>query len=301
MNGVFTLWSAPKRERSPEFSPLDLLLLTLSVREWQRWNGRAILYCDRWYADCLDRIGLLGLWDEVDSTTIEDASALDVDATTFWTAGRLLALADAAVPFVSLDCDLITWRGLAEDCLPGEIMVTHWESTEQSPWYPSPGELHRPVAYRFDARRDWSLRAANVSLAYFGSDAVRQAYVEEALRFMVGNPGRPRPELGVAPELLFAEQRLLPLIAGEHGVPVRALVNATWAPGQDRFIRHDQAPVWEPLRVTGQHAGITHAWFYKARLQQHDPRRLRLRGELARRLQANYPDVADILARQPVS
>jgi hypothetical protein len=301
VDGIFSLWSEPRPGRSPELSRLELVLLSLSVLEWRRWNGRAFLFCDHRYARYLERLKLIGLWDGVNEETIEYANSLDVNPQLFWTTGRLIAIANATIPFTSIDCDLIAWRTITTELAASEITFTHWESTEVSPWYPQPKDLNMPDAYHIDVWRDWSLKAANVSLAYFGSGVARDAYVNEALRFTVSNAAHPRAKLGILPELLFAEQRLLPLIAAELGIAARPVIDATWVPALGRFVEDDpRFGAWDPLRVVDQGTGITHAWFYKKLMATRRRRRLRFFSELTDRLRSDHPGTAEILGREGI-
>jgi hypothetical protein len=300
VDGIYTLWAQPRPDARAELTRLELLLLVLSVLEWRRWNGPATLYCDQAYARYLDRIGLIDLWDRVDDGVLSSAIERDDDQVgSFWTIGRTLAIATADVPFASVDCDLIAWRSLADTISGDGIAFTHWESTEVSPWYPHPGTLHTPESYDLDLRRDWTRRAANVSLAYFGSAAVRDAYVTEVLRFGLGNPAEVPNGLDVAPELLFADQRLLPVIAAEFGVPAVPVVDAVWSPRFDRFVQHDpRFGPWDPLAVADQPTGITHAWFHKNLLEPHDPRLIKLGDELTAKLWSDHTAVATALKAQ---
>jgi hypothetical protein len=290
MDGIYTLWSAPRPPGRPDLPPLELLLLTTSVLQWRRWNGRALLYCDDEYARYLDRLGLLPLWDEVDTETIAVAGELGANPRVFFTLGRTVALKARPVPFVALDCDLVVWRSLSGDLVPGEIAFTHWESTSPSYFYPPPSTLRRPPGHRITLRRNWALNAANVSLTYFGDETVRDIYVAEVVRFAAGNPREPHPYNDPTPELLYAEQRLLPVIAHEQNVPVRTLVSGVSTGGP-------MVGDWDPLAVADQPAGLTHGWWYKKWMPLDDPRRIRLTLELTRALEADFPPAADHLAR----
>ena len=290
MDGIHTLWSAPRPSGQPDLPALELLLLANSVLQWQRWNGRALLYCDGVYARYLDRLGLLALWDSVDTATIALASRLQADPRVFFPLGRTVAMMATPVPFVTLDCDLVVWRSLAGELLPGEIAFTHWESTRPSFWYPPPHLLCRPPGYQLDLSRNWALNAANVSVTYFGSDEVRDAYTSELIRFAAGNPRLPFPDGGATPELLFAEQRLLPVIAHEHNVPVRTLIDGVSQGGP-------MVGDWDPQGVADQPVGLTHGWYFKKSLPPGHPRRIRMMRELTDALLASSPAVAGQLTR----
>ena len=290
MDGIYTLWSAPRPPGKPDLSRLELLLLTASVLQWRRLNGRALLYCDEPYAHYLDRLGLLRLWDGIDARTIDLACKLEANPRVFFPLGRTVAIMARPVPFVALDCDLVVWRSLADDLVPGEIAFTHWESTRPSYWYPPPQYLCRPPGYAIDPGRNWALNAANVSLTYFGNQQVRDAYAREVIRFAAGNPRVPEQDSGTTPELLFAEQRLLPVIAEELSVPVRTLVTGV----SDGSARVGD---WDPLAVGDQPAGLTHGWWYKKFMTQDDPRRVRMIRELTIALANDFPEAAEHLTR----
>ena len=231
--------------------------------------------------------------------TIEVAGQLGANPRAFFSLGRTVAIRERPVPFVALDCDLVVWRSLSGELAPGEIAFTHWESTRPSRWYPPPRVLCRPPGYEIDLSRNWALNAANVSLTYFGDEAVRDAYTDEVLRFSAGNPRQPDPRNDPTPELLFAEQRLLPVIAQERRVRVRTLVSGVPAGGP-------KVGTWDPLAVADQPAGLTHGWWYKRWLAVDDPRRIRLILELTRALAADFPPAVEHLARvgvitEPVS
>lgn len=293
MDGIYTLWSRPSRRAHVGLTRLEKLLLAVSALQWSALHGRAVLYCDTPYAHYLDKAGLLGLFDEINTATLDAADTVSVDPTAFWSFGRILALRDATVPFFSVDCDLIVWRNLTNTIEPGQIIVTHWESTEPSPWYPEPRELATPPGYVWNKWAGTRRRAANVSLLYVGDENFRDRYVNEVLRFAIDNPALPRPDLGVAPELLFADQRLLPLVAQSEGLTVNPAIRAVWSPALDRFIVHDpRFGQWDPLSISDQRPGITHAWFYKRLLPATDPRRHLLVSSLSDLLHAARPDIA---------
>ncbi|WP_216892468.1 hypothetical protein [Nocardia alni] len=256
-----------------------------------------MLYCDEPYARYLEQLGLIDLWDNVDVQLFTSMRSLDVDPKAYFSLARILAVGAARIPFTSLDCDLIVWRSLAQEFDPQGIAFTHWESTWPSTWYPPLDELRTPDAYTLDPGRDWTLNAANVSLLHFGDKAtrVRDAYVEEATRFIVGNPGRTHHEVGLARELLFAEQRILPVIAREHGITPTPIINAVHSPRAGEFITHDpRYGEWNNLHIVRQPTGITHLWYHKA--WREDPRLHAVEYILATKLKSDHPKAADMLA-----
>jgi len=296
--GVFALWSAPRGTERPELSRLELLALCTSVAEWRRHSGPAMLYCDEPYARYLESLGLIGLWDNVDVSLFASMGSLDVDPAAYFSLARIHAVGAARIPFASIDCDLIVWRSLAREFETQGVVFTHWESTWPSVWYPPPHELRTPDGYTLDPRRNWTLNAANSSVLYFGAEAarVRDAYVEEATRFIVGNPGRSHYEVGLARELLFAEQRLIPVIAREHGLRPTPIINAVHSPLAGEFVTNDpRYGVWNNLHILNQPTGITHLWYHKR--WRGDLRLLGVERILTARLKSDHPHVADMVYR----
>lgn len=298
MKGVHTLWSGPRAGVKVGLSQLEILLLASSVAEWRRWHGPAVLYCDGPFERYLEQIDLLELWDHIDLQTLNEPTPPEIDASTFWTYGRLLAISDVTPPFVSIDCDLVMWRNFKPTFAESDITFTHWEATNDSPWYPPTAHLSLPSSYRIDPSRDWTLRASNVSSAHFGERTarLRDRYVDEFLRVATNSSARSRPELGVAPELLFAEQRLLPILAAEEELTSRPLIDTTWSPRHDRFLADDshQNP-WNPLAVAEQPTGITHAWFHKRFMKSGDGVHDQMVLELSTCLVEEHPRIAERL------
>jgi len=256
-----------------------------------------MLYCDETYARYLERLGLIGLWDDVDVQLFSSMGSLDVDPESYFSLGCIRAIGAARIPFVSIDCDLIVWRSLAREFESEGVAFTHWESTWPSMWYPQVHELRTPDGYTLDPRRDWTRNAANTSMLYFGAQAtkVRDAYVEEATRFVVGNPGRAHYLGGITPELLFAEQRLLPVVARENGLTPAPIINAVHSPRAGEFITHDaRYGEWNNLHIINQPAGITHLWYHKQWADNF--RLLGVERILTVKLKSDHPQVADMLA-----
>jgi hypothetical protein len=112
------------------------------------------------------------------------------------------------------------------------------------------------------------------------------------MRFAAGNPREPDPHNDATPELLFAEQRLLPVIAYEQRAKIRTLVHGISGNGAGTRVGD-----WDCLGVADQPSGITHGWWFKKWMAADDPRRIRLTSELIHVLRTEFPDVAEHFAR----
>ena len=281
------------------FSDYYLLTMILSVLQWRHLNGGQVkLYGDRKVIDYLGRYNLLSLWDEYDGEMF-DGIERHIDPSCFYSAGKFYAYLEEPAPCVQLDLDLVVWRKLEDiqnlktviptvpgtssgtvDMPPGNdvsdpgiaVGFTHWEDTQPaSYWYDAPGRLTTPPGYRFGENWDWSLKAANTSLVYFADDKVKTHYAEEVIRFMHNNWVGGEFHL-IKPELLFVEQRLLPMIAHACGFEnsTRPFIDTTWNCVEGRFTHHDpRFGEWKYYDLDDQPA-ITHLWIAKQHVEKND-------------------------------
>ncbi len=141
----------------------------------------------------------------------------DINATAFWAAGKLYAVAAMKAPCVMLDTDLICWKNI-DTLLDGvDAAAIHREDIIPS-IYPDKSAFSRSRGFDFD-ELDWTVQPLNTALCYFGSDEFRRYYTDTAIRFM-----RSAPQADdTLTYMVFAEQRLLTMCAEKKGIRIRAL------------------------------------------------------------------------------
>ena len=267
-----TAWSAPFFARQPEgrygAEDFELLTTALSALTWRRHSGPIDLYCDPIAGAYFDRLGLTPLWERV--LPLPDADGIDADC--FWAAGKLLALRQADAPCVMLDTDFIVWQPL-EPVLSGLPLAAIHREPLTADIYPDPRGLRTRAPFDL-SDFDLTLPAANTALAWFADAAFKNRYADAALAFM-------RDALPCGDRLtymVFAEQRLLPMLAAREGVPLAALADlgALFTSGQNFF---------------------THTWGYKNVLRADPAARERFCRRCASRLARDFPEAAPMLAR----
>jgi len=81
-----------KNNKSNDYSlPIYQILVTkLSILSWKKYNGTIKLYTDSIGKAYYDAIGLLELYDEVDTNILDNYN--NVDAAYFWTSGKIHCL-----------------------------------------------------------------------------------------------------------------------------------------------------------------------------------------------------------------
>ena len=96
MRGFHVNWTRPFAVRAPGMpyavEPFELLTTALSALFWRRENGSICMVCDSRAAEYYASLGLDFLWDD-GMHPLLDAMPDDINATAFWAAGKLYAVA----------------------------------------------------------------------------------------------------------------------------------------------------------------------------------------------------------------
>ena len=259
-----TAWSAPLFARDPHArygaAEFELLTTALSALLWRQHNGPIDLYCDGTAHAYYESLGLLGLWDAVHP--LPRNAGLDADC--FWAAGKLLALRQAKSPCVMLDADFIVWQPLEELLRGLPLAVIHREPLDAG-IYPDPQPFCAEADFDLSGL-DLTEPAANTALAWFADGPFKNRYCDTALDFM----RRAQPHGDRLTHMVFAEQRLLPMLAARDGIPLAALsgLPALFLSGQRRF---------------------THTWGYKQVLRDDPTARAQFCRRCAARLTRDFP------------
>jgi hypothetical protein len=274
--GVHVYWTRPRAVDSLPMSDVDVAVLAVSAVVWRARNGPIWLFTDHRGRAEMAEIGLLGLWDRVDSDFLEEIPA-EVNAAAFWDLGKTLTLNRLPLYGCVLDLDLIVWEPFSPVAGAGAFL--HWEAPVL-PWYPGPDGLSVPPGYSFDSEIDWDAMVCNTAFMCLPNTEVREAFVEAAMRFALGN----RPAGSGIAEMLFAGQRMLAHLIRTFGVRPRPLVDFLYVPcGESRWLA-DPLPVTDPLTLDACDAAVTftHLWRHKHLLNEGAARKHFI-GELERR------------------
>lgn len=269
-------WTAPFRVRNPQavyrVEPYELLTTVLSAVFWQKNGGSIAMLCDSTAAAYYRACGLDGLWDGGIRPVLDDMPP-EIDPHIFWAAGKLYALRVFGAPCVMLDTDFIAWREIDSLVDGAQAAVIHREDIMPEVY---PGQDAFPAAADFDfSGLDWSVRPANTALAYFGDAAFTDLYTGRALSFMCAS----RQADNALTYMVFAEQRLLAMLARQQGI---------------RLLSLSELPA---LFLSGQ-TWFTHVWGFKQQMQKNPALLADFCRRCAARLQKDAPEWAAVLARQ---
>lgn len=265
-----TAWSAPLFARDPDaqYGAADFELLTtaLSALLWRKNNGTIDLYCDEIAYAYYDALGLIDLWDAAHPLPLD--AGLDADC--FWAAGKLLALRQAKTPCMMLDTDFIVWQPLEPLLQELPLAVIHREPLD-SGIYPDPHPLCENTSLEL-SKFDLTVPAANTALAWFTDESFKNHYCETALDFM--RCAQPNGDRLIY--MVFAEQRLLPMLAVRERIPLAALSDL-------------------PALFFSEQKSFTHTWGYKEVLRTDPIAREQFCLRCAARLTRDFPDFSSRL------
>lgn len=208
----------------------DLLTTVLSVVMWRELNGPVKLYTDTTGRDYYDSLGLLGLWDEVNTAVVENIPDT-VNQQIFWAASKIFALRNEPAPVAMIDTDLIVWKNIAGELAGKRFAVLHREELYESCYLPG-FYLKKRDGYRFDPAWDWTVMPCNMALAYFADAAFKRYYTDCSIDFMTGNNEYPEEMIS---QMVFAEQRIVSMCATKMDVPIHHFLDDPFQPDNDCF------------------------------------------------------------------
>lgn len=278
MRGFHVNWTRPFAVRAPgmpyAIEPFELLTTALSALFWRRENGSICMVCDSRAAEYYASIGLDFLWDD-GMHPLLDAMPDDINATAFWAAGKLYAVAAMKAPCVMLDTDLICWKNIDALLDGADAAAIHREDIIPS-IYPGKSAFSRSNGFDFDAF-DWSVQPLNTALCSFSDDDFRRFYADTAIRFM-----RSAPQADdTLTYMVFAEQRLLAMCAEKAHIRIRALSDLP------------------SLFGGAQNGYFSHVWGFKQQMRENPALYEDFCRRCAARLRRDFPAEAEKIARIP--
>ena len=269
MQGIHILSSAPSGDA---FRPayFETVSMILSALLWKKFNGKIHLYTDQRWGQFIDRLGLSSIWDQINTQALTSLPK-DIDWSIFWAGSKFFALQEENSPVAMLDTDLFVWKNLDDICGQNKVVSLHREDLIDC--YLPKGRLPIAKDYLFPKDLDWSIKPCNTAFAYFADNDFKNLYVQEAIRFMRGNNRKIND--GNA-RMVFAEQRLLAMLADREGVDVGTVIDDPFSTDNKIF---------------------THLWGSKILARKNPIQRVRLEDAMLREIRILSPDAYDILSR----
>ncbi len=246
MKAFHTLWTKPRGTESIE--EFEFLTMVLSALKWRQKNGEIFLVTDSLGEKFIKSRGAESCWNGI--ITVLDNIPDSISPQTYWAAGKIFALDSFSAPVVSIDNDFIVWESLALENSRSKLSVIHTE--ELNPFvYPNKDFLKE-----FDKGYDWMVKPANAAFVYYGDENLKETYRELSIEVMTTL----KSDDTLIP-MVFAEQRLLSMVANKMGVRLDTFSSL------ENLQKHDRR--------------FTHLWGYKEKLKNNPP----MKEEFTKRLQ----------------
>ncbi len=274
MIAFHSFWSVPHKRRNHGriiFADFELLVMALSALKWRQLNGSIVMITDSAGAEYFKSQNLSFIWDKPISTDLDNMPS-HIEPSLFWASGKLFALDRMECPCVMLDTDIIVWESVL-DRLKDEIVVTHEEELIERT-YPDVSNFGLNPNYKIPEEWDFSLFATNTAFLYIPDINFRSTYINAAFEFMFATTDK--GNIDPVPRMCFAEQRILPMLAKQHGKIIDPML--------DQYALDDQTT-------------MTHIWGDKNKLINSQERREQMCISCMRRLLMDFPEYRELFSK----
>jgi hypothetical protein len=146
MKVIFVNWTRPfferknfmghKKHSSYEYDgndyylpPHEIIMQIASITSAKvRTNLPVKLITDNVGRDYYEKVGILDLFDEVDTNTLETINTTyNINPAQFWTSGKIISICKEEPPFLFMDLDLILKSDFPKWVYDYDLVHTHWE------------------------------------------------------------------------------------------------------------------------------------------------------------------------------
>ena len=195
MLGIHTVSTRPKRGEISyiNMKKYELMTMILSCLYWKKYEGEIKLYCDTNFYDYICDLGLLWLWDSID-TDVMDNLPEDIDYDTYWAFPKMIVNSLQTTEFCNLDLDFFS--RIKIDYEDYDLVASHIELADRIEYfYPQYMEGIPDKSY-------------NVCFLKVSDLETYKEYFDFALRFVLKSPSK-KEGSHKASLMIFVEQRLL--------------------------------------------------------------------------------------------
>jgi hypothetical protein len=237
-------WTKPSLAAgvAPSISRLELLTIVYGIHKYKQLTGAPFyLHCDPEGMQLFERHHLLEFYDAVEAEVFPRT----IDARRLWAANKIYAYRMFGAPSVSIDLDAVITAKLPLSCYTADFAALHEEPLTWKGYANNEEHFSEPLsAFKFD----WSTPAVNMGVCMFMDHNLVMEYVDQAIKMLyrLSHSGyAPQMSLqdGSRPggftyfeEMIFTEQRLLPLIAKRRGFVGKMI--AQFSPAENGDLDH---------------------------------------------------------------
>lgn len=252
----------------------EVYTMVLSCLNWRKYHGPIKLYCDDDFLKYIKHLGLLWLWDEIDTETLKNLPN-NINYGVFWAYPKLYINSLQTEPFASLDIDLYV-DGPHKD-IDCDILFCNLEKCDNDKTYP-PYHLISPYDDKLTFK-DFNDYSSNVALLVVNNLDFYKEYISVVNEFVINNDLKPLEGAHRASLITFIEQRLLFGMIKSYDIPYVSQTDGVYNTEYDLG--------WSEGYNTN---GLTHlwGWKYQYRDKQYKRERLNLTQELKEEIINNF-------------
>lgn len=304
--GIHTVYTPTNRRGTGKIHDMmrfEAITMILSCLFWKKFQGPIKLYCDTGFYDYIKKLGLVGLWDEIDTRTITEGFAKDVNHDTFWAYAKMYVNSLQKTPFVSVDLDL--FQNESYDYSTHDIICSHIEYSDfvNDNIENRSRPVYYPNYYEWDMFKDrfqkypdlkFTDHSLNVAVLAVNKPEFCKEVFDIAHSFAKNNNFDPQDvsthgferfpyTIHSSSLITFIEQRVAAAVANTRGYSVKTMMSLEYDAGEQGWVG-DQSKMNNP--------GITHLWGWKATMKfpQNDKARIDLTNELDRQFAECFPN-----------
>jgi hypothetical protein len=185
---------------------------------------KRIFFVDDFTKKYYNQLGVLGLFDEVNDTLLNEPINIDKDI--FWAASKILAQRITPGPTITFDLDFRFYDDISKfGVFDGDVGCLWFEEIGNE-FYGKPENLLMYPNLKWDF--DWTDNSLNVSFLYLKNEEFKNLYCDLALDFMRSSYGKVPKNLEKIPNdkfILFIEQHMLYQLCLVYDQKVKILID----------------------------------------------------------------------------
>lgn len=172
---------------------MTLLVWILSIIKWKEYNNTIKLYCDNYTLENIKKIGFDILYNEIDSTYLEDKNVCNgINFNWYWAMPKLLALRHEVI---DLGNNIVI---ADQDVVPMSDVSRMWNNTDIAVWsnkeyyetrsvYNKLQEISLPENYKLPEWFTGIARPLNTGILHIKSKEIVELFTGEALKWVRNN------------------------------------------------------------------------------------------------------------------
>ena len=161
----------------------EIIMQVAAITSAKRFGNCPVkLYTDDCGYDYYKKINLLNLFDEVDVDLLNGVSENEnINASQFWTSGKIISICNEKPPFIFMDLDLIIKDNIPDWFSQYDVVHTHWEIC-RGPLYIDGSQLNS-IGLEIPELHP-KMMIPNTSFLYVNSQKLLNKYLEMHMRIV---------------------------------------------------------------------------------------------------------------------